>query len=77
MLNGDVSGRKLRSRPPYLQEYLELDCVCEPTNTEDPYAVEVVRRRTVVGQVSAARSLFLRRKGTIPCRVIAIVIDFA
>ena len=45
----------------------ELGCKLEPTNTEDPYAVAVVRRSTVVGHVprkiSAACSLFLRQNG--------------
>ena len=53
----------------------ELDCRRKPANTEDPYAVTVVRRSTVVGQVprkiSAACSLFLRREGTIHCRITA------
>ena len=51
----------------------ELDCGCEPTNTKDPYAVAVLRRSNVVGhiprKISATCSLFLRRKGTIPCRI--------
>ena len=51
----------------------ELGCKLEPTNTEDPYAVAVVRRSTVVGHVSqkisAACSLFLRRNSTICCRI--------
>ena len=46
----------------------ELNCVQERTNTEDPYAVAVIRRSAVVGHVprkmSATRALFLRRKGT-------------
>ena len=62
----------MHSRSSYLQE---LDCICEPTNTEDPYAVAVVRRSTIVDHVprkiSAACLLFLRRKGTIRCRVTA------
>ena len=53
----------------------ELDCRREPSNAEDPYAVAVVRRSTVVGHVprkiSAACSLFLRREGTIRCRITA------
>lgn len=40
---------------------------------EDPYAVTVVRRSTVVGhlprKISTACSLFLRRKDTICCRI--------
>ena len=47
----------------------ELNCVQERTNTEDPYAVAVIRRSAVVGHVprkmSAACALFLRRRGTI------------
>ena len=46
----------------------ELNCVQERANTEDPYAVAVIRR-SVVGHVSrkmsAACALFLRQRGTI------------
>ena len=42
----------------------ELNCVRERTNTEDPYAVAVIRRSAVVGHVprkmSAVCTLFLR-----------------
>ena len=43
----------------------ELNCVRERTNTEDLYAVAVIRRSAIVGHVppkiSAACALFLRR----------------
>jgi len=51
----------------------ELPCKTESGNEKDPYAVAVMRRHTVVGhlprKISAACSLFLRRKGTIRCTV--------
>ena len=47
----------------------ELNCVRERTNTEDSYAVAMIRRSAVVGHaprnMSAACALFLRRRGTI------------
>ena len=50
-----------------------LSCEREMANTEDPYAVAVMRRSTVVGHVprrmSAACALFLEREGTISCTV--------
>ena len=50
----------------------ELNCVRERTNTDDPYAVAVIRR-SAVGHVprrmSAACTLFLRRRGTIRCTI--------
>ena len=50
-----------------------LSCERETANTEDPYAVAVKRRSTVVGHVprkmSAACALFLERGGTISCTV--------
>ena len=75
---GDFWGQKLYSRLHYFQKYKciwnsttgeELNYMRERTNTEDPYAVVVIRRRAVVGHVpqkmSVACALFLRRKGTI------------
>ena len=45
----------------------ELNCMQERVNTEDPYAVAVIRRSAVVGHVprkmSAACALFLTTKG--------------
>ena len=47
----------------------ELNCVQERANTEDPYAVAMIRRSAVVGNVprkmSAACALFLTQRGTI------------
>ena len=47
----------------------ELNCVQESTNTEDSYAVAMIRRSAVVGRapqnMSAACALFLRRRGII------------
>ena len=51
----------------------ELVCVREPTNAVDRYAVAVVRSGTVIGhlprRISKICSLFLRRGGSIHCRV--------
>ena len=50
-----------------------LDCVRETTNHHDPYAVAVAKNGIAVGHVprkiSALCSLFIRRGGTISCRV--------
>ena len=50
-----------------------LRCKREMANTEDPYAVAIMRRNMVVGYVprkmSAACALFLEREGTISCTV--------
>ena len=70
----EVDRRQLCSRLPCFWKYLEpnhkdLNCVRERTNTEDPYAVGVIRRNAVVGHVprkmSAACALFLRWRGAI------------
>ena len=69
--NGNFWGRKLYSRLPCFQKYLqpnhreELNCVREKTNTEYLHAVAVIRRSADVGHVplnmSAGCALFLRR----------------
>lgn len=50
-----------------------LQCRREPNNIYDPFAVSVVKDGTVVGHLprkcTAVFSLFLRRSGTIVCRV--------
>ena len=50
-----------------------LPCVRERTNWSDPFAVAVKKNSTIVGhvprKVSAVYSLFLRRNGSIQCRV--------
>ena len=52
----------------------EFQCEREEGNSEDPYAVAIKHSGEVVGHVprlmSAACSLFLRRLGTITCRII-------
>ena len=52
----------------------ELDCVREPTNTSDRYAVAVIKDGTIVGhlpkRVSRVCSLFLLRGGSIFCTVV-------
>ena len=49
----------------------ELQCVTEDSNNNDPYPVAVMKRDDIVGHVprriSAACSLFLRRRGVIDC----------
>ena len=51
----------------------ELSCVRESENHHDPFSVAVVRSGVIVGHVprkiSSTCSLFLRRGGTIDCRV--------
>ena len=51
----------------------ELICRREPFNTADPFAVAVVKNSTAVGHVprkiSSVCSLFLRKNGTIVCKV--------
>jgi len=51
----------------------ELTCSREVENTQDPFAVAVKRRTTIVGHVprriSAACALFIERKGTITCKI--------
>ena len=51
----------------------ELACKREPFNASDPFAVAVVKGDTTIGHVprkiSAICSLFLRRNGTIRCKV--------
>ena len=50
-----------------------LQCVQEPRNTTNPYAVAVMKGNMVVGHVpriiSSACSLFLRKQGTISCTI--------
>ena len=50
-----------------------LYCEREPTNSQDRYAVAVKKDETVIGhlprKVSRVCSLFLRRGGTVCCRV--------
>ena len=68
--NGNFWGRKLHSRLPCFQKYLEpnhreeLNCVRERTSTEDLYDAAVIRRSAVVGHVprnmSASCALLLR-----------------
>ena len=54
--NGDFRGRKLYSRLPCCSTTgKELNCVRERRNTEDCYAVAVIRRSAVVGHMSAER----------------------
>ena len=52
----------------------ELQCVREPTNAADRYAIAVTREGTVVGhlphKISRLCVLFMKRRGTITCRVI-------
>ena len=55
---------------PLLGEVLE--CKIESGNLQDRYAVAVQRRKTVVGKISAACSLFLQRAGRIHCTVIGV-----
>ena len=54
--------------------YEILPCQCKRGNVHDPYAVAVVERGVTVGHVpraiSSVCSLFLRRDGTIMCKVI-------
>ena len=51
----------------------ELSCQREEDNAHDPYAVAVLKSATVVGhlprKVSTLCSLFIRRGGTIHCRI--------
>ena len=65
-VNSCVRGHRIYKSIWKLSTGEELDCIREPTNTEDLYAVVVLRRSTIVGHVrqkiSAACSLFLRRK---------------
>ena len=60
-----------------------MTCTREVENTKDPFAVAMVCRSTVVGNVpqrlSAACALFLARKGTAQCKVTGIrcfIVDF-
>ena len=50
-----------------------LTCIREPSNVRDPYAVAVTKSSTIVGHVprklSAIRSLFLQKGGSIFCQV--------
>ena len=51
----------------------ELDCVREPTNPSDRYAVAVVKNGTIIGhlprRISKVSSILLRRGGFITCIV--------
>lgn len=50
-----------------------LDCVREPQNSSDRYAIAVKKDQTTIGhlprKLSRLCSLFMRRGGTIQCRV--------
>jgi len=50
-----------------------LQCVREPTNTIDRYAVAVIKSEVIIGhlpkKISRVCSIFLRREGTIHCTV--------
>lgn len=51
----------------------ELECVRQPGNSKDRFAVATLRNNTIVGhlpkKISTVCSLFLRRGGTIKCLV--------
>ena len=69
----------LCQRVPCIQDYLGtavgevLICRREPTNSADRYAVAVLKEETIIGhlprKMSKVCSLFLRRGGSIRCKV--------
>ena len=69
----------LCQRVPCVQDYLGgcigevLICRKEPTNSADRYAVAVLKEETIIGhlprKMSKVCSLFLRRCGSIRCKV--------
>ena len=50
-----------------------LACQCETGNAHDPFAVKVVKSRSIVGhlpkKISSTCSLFMRRGGVITCKI--------